>query len=793
MNKLVVFILFISAIALIGISFNKYSTGSITRPENSKAHHAGLRNSQNIAGEEWISGVNESVSKKKLIKIDGIEITDTLSGNWLGYDVARSLPVYFIFSNNSITSENSSGYMLQAGEESPNSYNNKLDGEIITGNKFVWKGNDRNSITHALFTGYNLNVIIKYNYLLNTPMGVIRKSNGMTNTSGGIAYNIVNNPLKVAVAVKGMNNVNIYNNTFYSERTMSETWRPLVHIYSNDNPAAPSTGAKIFNNIFYTKHQSFNITIENNCLEGFECDYNIYWCEAGSPMFLVGGVEKTFKQWQEMGYDIHSSVLNPHFLNMTSFVPSARLDYGKDLGNDWKTGLSAGAVWGTKDPETTDQNGLWQVGARILKPASGKKYYISTTGNDRNPGTISQPFATWQKGFDTAYPGDTVFIRGGTYFPIGTNGANACSGVLISGKKGNPSNQIYIWAYPGEIPILDCRNISQSGDRFGIYLYNADYWHIKGLSVTRVDQVTTGKSGANGIRINCGNNNKLELVKSYTNGGSGITIVYSSENNYVLNCDTFDNYDPYTPEYQGGHADGIEIADIFERDGNERINYIKGCRSWHNSDDGYDFYKCEGILIIDSCWAWKNGYQKGDGSGFKLGTTTGHPETGYQRTLTNCLSYSNSMMGYDQNGADIKMILHNCTSYKNGVFGFNFWTHNTNDILRNNISFLDPNHNFQSNQISDHNSWQNGIKVRNKDFESFDDTQLDDDRKSDGSLPDITFIHLSSGSDLIDAGVDVSLPFVGSAPDLGSFESPYIKYKPSLKDLLLWLRMIVLR
>ena len=41
---------------------------------------------------------------------------------------------------------------------------------------------------------------------------------------------------------------------------------------------------------------------------------------------------------------------------------------------------------------------------------------------------------------------------------------------------------------------------------------------------------------------------------------------------------------------------------------------------------------------------------------------------------------------------------------------------------------------------------------------------------ADGSLPDVQFLHLAAGSDLVDKGVDVGLPFSGSAPDLGAFE-----------------------
>ncbi len=49
--------------------------------------------------------------------------------------------------------------------KTPGLNNNNLDGAIITGNKFTWNGTDETSTTHALFTGYNMDVIIKYNYL----------------------------------------------------------------------------------------------------------------------------------------------------------------------------------------------------------------------------------------------------------------------------------------------------------------------------------------------------------------------------------------------------------------------------------------------------------------------------------------------------------------------------------------------------------------------------------------------------------------------------------------------------
>lgn len=289
---------------------------------------------------------------------------------WLGVNIPRSVPTKLIFRNNTITSVNRFGYMLQAGDESPVATNNNLDGAVITGNKFNWSGTDMTVIPHGLFTGHNRNIVAKYNYLSYVPMGIIRKSgNSMSNTGGGVAYNIVKGGA-VAMVVKGMSNVNIYNNTFYTDRTESQTWRPLVHIYTNTDGGRYSVahGTKIYNNIFYTKYQTFAITVDDaESLTGLECDYNVYWCENGSPRFYINGSVKSFAQWQAMGYDQHSVVMNPGFKDLVNFVPSKRLDYGKDLGTEWKDGLAINARWGTTDPATAAQNGKWQVGAVVYE------------------------------------------------------------------------------------------------------------------------------------------------------------------------------------------------------------------------------------------------------------------------------------------------------------------------------------------------------------------------------------------------------------------------------------------
>lgn len=309
------------------------------------------------------------VSPQIVLNIEGTDLVFDETGNSNGVNIPRSEPTILTYRNNSITAVNSGGYMLQAGDEGPRPSNNNLDGEVIIGNRFVWNGTEQTSWTHALFTGYNLGVIIKYNYLQSTPNGIQRKSNGMYETSGVVAYNILNNP-KLGVAVKGINGIKIYNNTFYSERTPIQTNRGLVDICNNTDGELNSiaSGTKIYNNIFYTRNKVFNIRIlEPDCLKDFESDYNVFWCEAGDPIFEVNNETKNFTQWQALGYDLHSIVINPEFTDLTNFVPKVRLDYGMDLGPDLINGLAIDGFWGKLDPRVVSQNGTWQVGARIYE------------------------------------------------------------------------------------------------------------------------------------------------------------------------------------------------------------------------------------------------------------------------------------------------------------------------------------------------------------------------------------------------------------------------------------------
>jgi hypothetical protein len=296
---------------------------------------------------------------------------------------------------------------------------------------------------------------------------------------------------------------------------------------------------------------------------------------------------------------------------------------------------------------------------------------------------------------------------------------------------------------------------------------SGNYYHIKGLEVIG--------AGHNGINVS-GDNNIIENCNVHSNRNSGIQMGSSSginypSNNLFLNCDSWLNYDAPI----GGNADGFAIKWNIGKN-----NVFKGCRTFNNSDDGFDLWMADSSVTIDSCIAFRNGVDSwgqsgfdGNGNGFKLGgnfIATPH-------LVRNCVSFDNAGntgRGYDENNNTAAQTVYNCVAYRNKGDNFHF----TNTLvsgqhqIKNCISYS-GNNNISSALVSN-NSWQ-GLTPATSDFLSIDTALARTPRQADGSLKDNGFFRLNTGSQFIDAGTNVGLPFFGSAPDIGAFE-----YNPAL-------------
>ena len=373
--------------------------------------------------------------------------------------------------------------------------------------------------------------------------------------------------------------------------------------------------------------------------------------------------------------------------------------------------------------------------------------YVSPSGNDGNPGTIDKPYKSIEKAYSVAGPGKLFYFRGGNYRPNNPNLQVPIN--LIKGINGTAGNLIRFWAYPGEKPVIDLSTVKFSGGTiYGLY-FTGNYWHWKGFEVSGLPNNPWLYTHAAFIARDC-NYCIFENFNVHDNNGLGFTLGNNSTGNLILNSDAYNNADPGTSTDPYGNADGFHIG-VTANSG--AVNTVRGCRAWDNSDDGYDCYNNEGMVVFENCWSFKNGYRPnsliaaGDGVGFKLGGSLGS-YTNIHRSLTNCIATLNKLTGFDLNDGIFAVSLSRCISYKNGNHGIYLNKYSETNQISNCISFSNGsgyNALITAQSTIANCSWQiSGFSSSN--FVSVDDSQLNRARNSDNTLPSISFLQLSSSS-----------------------------------------------
>ena len=402
-------------------------------------------------------------------------------------------------------------------------------------------------------------------------------------------------------------------------------------------------------------------------------------------------------------------------------------------------------------------------------------------------------------------PGDTLYLVEGTYEFTDKFSIN---------KQGSASKRIVISGYPGDKVTLDFHKVPY-GTR-GITVHaNSLYVHIKDLAIAW--------SGKNNL-YNEGSYCLFENLDIYGSADTGCQMKKGG-NNVILNVDSHDNFD-YETLGSGGSANFGGNADGFaDKQFTGAGNHYIGCRAWGNSDDGWDFFQrvSNTNTIIENCVCYQNGpafYDmsqnpratgvdkawfdskvgtqmtdrygqtititleqfpcQGNGNGFKMGGD----HTNHKILIHHSLAVANRERGFDQNNNGGTMWVYNNTGYENG-YNFGFTTADGTNYMRNNISLSGKNADqpkSQNNAANEHNTWNNGYSCSAADFQSLDTTQILAPRMADGSLPEGTFMRLSTTSGLIDKGVDVNLAYNGLAPDLGCYEADGERHDPIPED-----------
>jgi hypothetical protein len=91
--------------------------------------------------------------------------------------------------------------------------------------------------------------------------------------------------------------------------------------------------------------------------------------------------------------------------------------------------------------------------------AGAATWYVAPGGLDAAAGTIAAPWKSIAHAQAMAHPGDTVYLRGGTYAYTQATAQCASRRGVVSAvrldKSGLEDQPIRYWAYPGEHPVFD--------------------------------------------------------------------------------------------------------------------------------------------------------------------------------------------------------------------------------------------------------------------------------------------------------------------------------------------------
>jgi len=429
-----------------------------------------------------------------------------------------------------------------------------------------------------------------------------------------------------------------------------------------------------------------------------------------------------------------------------------------------------------------------RMGIVLLWPAacfSANTWFVATNGLDTNPGTSNSPFATIMRAQTAASSGDTVYLRGGSYFLSNSN-ITATNNPWIIVNNITKSGISYI-AYPGELPVFNFTSVRPVNFRVTAFHVTANNCVFQGFDVVGV-QVTiqTNHTQSECFRIDGGSRNRFQQLRMHDGMANGWYLTRGSSN-VVINCDAYNNK-------------GLDGGSIGNTDGfgchpsaGGRSNILYGCRAWFNSDDGYDCINAFETVTFDHCWSFYNGYWTnfsstgGDGNGFKAGGygVSGSPVPSPipRHVVRFDLAVRNRANGFysnhHMNGSD----WFNNTAYENRIdFNMLCNTNNTsasfdvpgfNHVMKNNLGY-----NAISSEVSNlgtsndvtFNFFTLPVNITADDFITFDESRLMAPRQPDGSLPCVNFARLTNTSDCIDAGTNLGFAFYGAAPDLGAFE-----------------------
>ena len=383
-------------------------------------------------------------------------------------------------------------------------------------------------------------------------------------------------------------------------------------------------------------------------------------------------------------------------------------------------------------------------------PGVGNEYFVAPWGSDAATGSWEHPFASLRPVAEMARPGDTVWFRGGVYDDL----SQVYYSVSMSGEEGAP---ITLASYPGETAVLDGHRHAWHPRRYGDGRTINDPMLLQVFGDHLVfEDLTFRNSVGNGFYF-VGYHNTVRHLVSHGHHGHGVQFQGSFN---LLEYVT--SYGNDSVANGGNSANGISLTDgrhirLIRGEGAEtRGNVIRYALVYRNSDDGIGVWNSWDTLIEYSV-SFENGIgPTGNGEGFKLG---GNHRENIGTVARFNIAFANRVNFNNNTSTGVTLVHNTSWAVRGEGVGFALTTHATGadaNYAYNNLSFDDHWPRARGDGTDDrHNSWNLDI----------DDPHL---RSLDLASPD--FLTLASTSPAVNAGMDIDLPYTGTAPDLGALQ-----------------------
>ncbi len=386
-----------------------------------------------------------------------------------------------------------------------------------------------------------------------------------------------------------------------------------------------------------------------------------------------------------------------------------------------------------------------------IPSAMAGNYYISKTGKDSNDGSLAHPWATINYAMEHTKAGDTIYMRGGTY-----NDGEVW--VRTDYGLGGAAGKYWtLQAYNGEEVTLN--NSARP------FIVDAPYVRIAGLKfISKSVSVCTWHGMHEGVEIlNC----------TFTGVFDYGAIDFAGKNGLIKGNKIMIDY---TTQGTQGHG-------IYLMRGSGTIvrnNYISGPTGYcihvydeHKSEDPAGYIPVISDVIIDSNYVTN--------SKERLGIIVA---ADYTAQVKNILIKNNAIVDNDGGGISLSVVngkVEDIKIYNNTIYGTGEGSYKDgisidgkikNVEIKNNIIVIN---NKADAHIRNYGNSQNVIADCNLYWPS--PKKLVNVADSHALVADPKFVdpanhdfHLQSTSPAIDKGVDVGIPYLGTAPDLGEYE-----------------------